>query len=192
MRCFPVKTSPKMSKEEMIQEALHFFYDKMGVEQCELGAEHIEEVRRVSAGRRKTNIKDEVIVIFTNIAMRDMVSTYAANLGEWRKENDRDDIVVGIRLEIPDHLSGVFRVLDRHGHQLRDEHGRGLKRRIKYDDVERTLVLDARLPGEDMDWHRIDYATALRKTKGGRFSSTSSMDGVSNSQPGTSAAGSHL
>lgn len=84
----------------------------------------------------------------------------------------------GLRLEIPDYLCGVFRVLERHAHQLKEKHAY-FKRSIKYDDINLSLVLDY-CCREGGNWQRISYNEAAELTRGrlgSARSSTSSYQG---------------
>ena len=74
---------------------------------------------------------------------------------------------------MPDHLCGVFRNLEKYGHALKMEHGQGFKRRIKYDDGQLSLYMDAILPGANQDWYRIFPEEAAANTRGRVGSSTS-------------------
>ena len=67
-------------------------------------------------------------------------------------------------MEIPVHLMPTFKMLERHGHQLRTRYGPELKRHIKYEDNEKSLVLDVKLPGEN-EWVRMTptFVKSLKK-----------------------------
>ena len=47
-----------------------------------------------------------------------------------------------------------FKLLERHGHSLQSRHGQELKCHIRFDDDERDLVLEVKLPGEE-SWTRL-------------------------------------
>ena len=51
-----------------------------------------------------------------------------------------------------------------HGGRLREMHGPGLKRAIKYDDKCQSLAMDIRLPGEDV-WTRLGAADMVALDK---------------------------
>lgn len=180
MRCFPVTGRTTAELEE---NAFQFFREKLDIPEEELTPGTITEIRRVAAGRRKKGaIKDEVLVTFSSIQLRDTFASYAPNLKEWREDNNAAANAAGIRLEIPDHLCGVFRNLERHGHALRQQFGVGFKRRTKYDDGLMTLYLDVLQPGPDQEWYRIDNDEAAASARS-RIASTDSNRSGSQSEP---------
>ena len=146
-------------------------------------------------GRKKRKIESEVIVRFTSVQVRDMVVSYAPNLRAWREQDGSGRAAAGLRLEIPDHLMAVFKTLEKYGHYLKDKYKDGLRRHIRYDDYNMTLVIDYALPGEDK-WARTDFETAREEMRGhppsaysfGRFSSSSAAD----MEARPSRGGSHL
>lgn len=136
-----------------------FFHDTLLIPGSDLDQEGIEDVRRVCTGRKKSSkIRDEVLVTFKDVQTRDMVYSYAPNLANYRD----DPTPPGIRLEIPEQLSGVFKVLERYGANLRQRSGPNLKRSIKFDDVSMSMQLDVLFPG-DKTWTRIPYHVALEE-----------------------------
>ena len=106
-------------------------------------------------GKRPEKIRDEVLVTFTNVRIRDMVASYASNLANYKKASSP----INFRLEIPDYLRGVFRTLESHGHSMRERFGPGFRRHIKYDDSKKTLVMDVCKPNETK-WIRVDHEFA--------------------------------
>ena len=112
--------------------------------------EDIEMIRQVK-NPTKSRIVDEVLIVFKTIAVRDSVARLAPNLA---KADSIGGVRPGIRLEIPRHLMPTFKMLERHGHQLRSRHGADLKRHIKFDDSARDLILDVKLPGEE-EWLKL-------------------------------------
>ena len=72
----------------------------------------------------------------------------------------------GIRLEIPQHLRTAFRLLETHGNAVKAAIGQSMKRSIRFDDVERSLVLSIKLSEHD-PWITIDVrqATEARRLK---------------------------
>ena len=66
----------------------------------------------------------------------------------------------GLRLEIPDELLSQFRILSRFGTRLRSRHGLGTKRHIKFDDMDGSLFMNIKLPGNEA-WSRVSVDTAM-------------------------------
>ena len=108
----------------------------------------IERADKLEQGRR-SKIHDEVRVMFSSSRERDLIQSYAFNLG---KSNGR----AGIRMELLEHLKGLFKLFEAHGASLRQRFP-GLKRAIKYDDAAQSICMDMRMPDKDC-WHRIGEA----------------------------------
>lgn len=179
IRCFPV---PGRTQDELWHNTEQFFLNVLAIPEGELPPGAVLDVSRVHVGRRKNAIGDEVVISFDNITSRDIVSSYAPNLADYRRNNGGK--AAGIRLEIPDHLRGVFRTLDRHGHTLKDRHGVGLRRNIKYNDTDMTLVMDACLP-DSSDWFRVSYEDAVSEHRQRSRTITSNLEDGSSPQPAT-------
>ena len=73
--------------------------------------------------------------------------------------NLKGNTTAGIRLDIPPHLHGVFKLLESHANRVRSNYKEGMKRSIKFNDVERSLSLDIKLP-HSTKWHRVEPALA--------------------------------
>ena len=149
----------------------------------------METITRVLPGRKKKKIESEVIVRFTSVQVRDMVVSYAPNLRNWREQDGSGRTAAGLRLEIPDHLMAVFKTLEKYGHYLKEKYKDGLRRHIRYDDYNMTLVIDYALPGKDK-WDRVDFETAREELRShppssftyNRSSSSSVADGESHAK----------
>ena len=87
-----------------------------------------------------------VMVTFREISQRDMIYRNAPNLSAHR--DSKGQPTAGIMMEIPDYLIGDFKLLQRHGHNLRAEYGDQFKRLIKLCDETKGLKLDVLFPGE--------------------------------------------
>ena len=96
---------------------------------------------------RRSRIKDEVVAVFETAADRDLVQSYAPNLKGAKG-------VAGIRLDIPEHLMSVFKLLETHANGIRSRYKEGVKRSIRFDDIDRSLYMDMKLSGSGI-WHRI-------------------------------------
>ena len=145
-------------------DALSFITEKLRVPRSYLSLDDIEEVRRVAQRRRKPKnggytdpVHDEVMVRLRSSALRDYVSGHVANLSSFVDDNGRP--TAGLRMEIPDHLRTQFQDLQSYGRALYKQHGTGFKRHVRFDDREKTLYMDIRLPGSD-DWLFVDHKMA--------------------------------
>ena len=152
LRCWPVIGA---TTKEMWQGADLFFRETMDLPLNAVAERDIEHIRRAMPGSRRARVQNEIIVVFKEVCVRDNVASYARNLG--RCIDERGFPTAGIRIEIPDFLTGVHQDLQKYGGHLRGLHGNGLKRNVKYDDPNLSLVLDVKLPDSE-DWMRLDWA----------------------------------
>ena len=155
LRLWPIGGS---SDEEIRAGAIRFLREKMRIDRADLQDEQIYRVRR-SKQPRNSRVKWEVIVTFDDKFARDTVSAHGRNLSDFI--NDQGQPTAGTRLDYPSHLGTTFRTLDWYGKEMRERHGRGTKRNMRFDDDEETLVLDVCLP-EDECWHRVTFDEARR------------------------------
>ena len=70
---------------------------------------------------RRGNVKNEVLVTFTNVSERDEVIAHAANLKD-------STVPAGVRLDIPSHLQSDFKILIQYGNEARAHFGGEVKR----------------------------------------------------------------
>ena len=146
----------------MRRNALSFLRENLSVPESEIGDDLIMDVRKIANRKRNAaTVQDEAIITFDSVQTRDIVASYASNLSTWRLNNK--GVNAGLRLEVPDHLCGVFRVLERHAHNLKSQNPY-FRRSIKYDDVELSLVLDycTEINGK---WERVNYGDAVERTR---------------------------
>ena len=90
----------------------------------------------------------EVLVVFVDLEVRDIVTSYARNLAG-RTAPDGSP-TAGLRLDVPVHLMGIFRLLENHGKALRDRYGPDFRRPIRFDDSARSLFLNNLLGQESV------------------------------------------
>ena len=103
--------------------------------------------------------KDEVLVIFKETETRDSVMGAASRLAGFVDPNGRP--TAGLRMEIPKKLQNVFATLFKYGQMLRRRHGQGTRRHVKFDDINQSLYLNVKLPGDET-WSRISTEVARR------------------------------
>ena len=130
-------------------------------EKLTLPTEFVEGLRGQVELKKPREIRgkkpNEYIVTFENREDRDAVRAAAPSLASFR-----DD--AGMKLHIPDHLQRSFRALMNLAFDLKKKHP-GLKRNVKFDDVNLDLYLDVQLKADD-EWQRIDPGQAVEATKG--------------------------
>ena len=104
-------------------------------------------------------VSDEVLVRFRSAALRDLVMGAASKLATFIDRDGR--ATAGMRMEVPPKLRQAFRVLFKYGSNLRARHGPGTRRHIKFCDIDHTLYLNVKLPGDE-SWSRVSLQVALR------------------------------
>ena len=93
--------------------------------------------------------QNQVLVTFATVRERDEVRARASNL----RGGDRS---TGCQLEPPDHLRAHYKAFQNLAFCLKKK-SPGLKRNIKFDDAEQTLVMDVKM---EEDWKTVHYTTA--------------------------------
>ena len=145
--------------EQQLMVALDdFVINKLKVPTGVLNKNDISFIRKVKTAR-KSKVRDELLVSFSSIEARDLVLSYARNLGNWIDEKGAP--LAGLRLEIPEKMIGDFKTLEQYGHALKEKHGAGFKRHIKMDDMTQELYLDVYLPRSEK-WVRVDLDLAKK------------------------------
>ena len=173
IRCTPIPPGNNMN--EFLRNTDNFLEQKLEIPQGELNPNSIVDVQRVP-GRKKNQNQHEAVITFDSVQTRDCVASYASNLAGYTGD---PALRPGLRLEIPDFLCGVFRVLERYAHILKCQNPTFFKRSIKYDDVNLSLVLDY-CTAQGAEWQRATYEEAAEQSRGrtrSTFSSTSSTNG---------------
>ena len=151
LRMWPVEGK---NDEELWNNTGKFITEILDV--SNVGPEDIQTVRRISAGRR-SRAHHLVLVRFNDVTARDCVYRNAPRLATHVSATGVP--TAGLMLEIPDHLLGSFKTLQRHGHRLRELHGPDFKRHVRLCDEERDIRLDAKFPG-DSEWQCITVELA--------------------------------
>ena len=98
---------------------------------------------------------------FESSAERDFYNSKVTNLADYRDEDGRPE--AGIRMDIPPFLMSTFKILNDHGHEIRNLHGRETKRYVKFDKERMSLILEVRLP-QSTQWIRISPEQARLTT----------------------------
>ena len=156
VRCWPVGGPVG----ELWGNTCDFFTNVLGIPTSCLPESSVETIRKISNPRsnRPSKITDEVLVVFRDVATRDMVFSYAPNLANYRTRSNPP----GIRLDFPDFLRGTFSTLERYGILMKSELGGNFRRSIKFDDSAMSLRIDVCFPG-DKKWTRIPLEIAAEE-----------------------------
>lgn len=155
IRLWPVIGSTKI---EIWRATGNFLKERLAIDSQEIKDEMIESIVRVQrpSGPSTTN---KVLVVFKENAPRDQVLGKSGKLAECIDKDGKP--TAGIRLEIPAYLQTDFRILFRYGQILRTRHGQGTRRHVKFDDVEGTIYLNVKLPG-DTTWSSVTTEMARK------------------------------
>ena len=102
-------------------------------------------IRRIPNNQRVSGgIKDEAMVEFPSVDLRDAVRAAAYNLAGQQ---------AGIRLEVPHHLMNNFKALNTAAYRIKQKFPL-CKRNVKFDDEINDLVLDFKTSDEDR-WRKV-------------------------------------
>lgn len=115
----------------------------------------IDDLGEVVISRTKNpgrGVTDECLVRFSTIQDRDFVQSKAPKLA-------RSTGKAGMRLEIPDHIHWVFKLLEKESWSI-SKRWPGAKRNIRFDDATRSFFLDVKVV--DGQWERI-YPAQVQK-----------------------------
>ena len=98
---------------------------------------------------------------FTDSDTRELILSYARSLAHYIDNENKP--TAGIRMQVSDYLEGTYKLLENHGFQIKAQHGMGTRRIIKFDLIEKSLMLFYKLPFEE-EWYRVtpDMAHAKR------------------------------
>ena len=115
----------------------------------------IDELGEVVISKTKNpgrGVTDECLVRFSTIQDRDFVQSKAPKLAKCSGK-------AGMRLEIPDHIHWVFKLLEKESWSI-SQRWPGAKRNIRFDDANRSFFLDVKVV--DGQWERI-YPAQVQK-----------------------------
>ena len=156
IRMWPIENSSSNTLWKGVGEFIH---TALGIPEDELGPEDIEDVVAIPEPEYAAgNLSKEALVTFFCPRKRDMLLTKSPNLASRIDSDGRP--TAGLRLEIPDELMKQFRILSRFGTRLRARHGLGTKRHIKFEDMDASLFMNIKLPGDDA-WSKVTVDTAI-------------------------------
>ena len=94
----------------------------------------------------------EALVTFQDYTERDYFFSKARNLASYR--NEEGNPTAGLRMDVAPYLLPVFKLLNNHGFEIKNAHGKETRRYIKFDEENLSLYLEVRLPGQSK-WTRI-------------------------------------
>ena len=153
LRMWPIKGDGPQMKTEVLK----FLATKLRMGEDVITDAEDCHIARVPANRNSV-IKNEVVVEFLTVDLRDLVRKSAFNLA--------GDKGSGIRLEVPHHLMKNFKALESASYKLKQKY-KGLKRNIKFDDERCDLVLEFKLH-DSGPWKRLhpDQAKEIQRADG--------------------------
>ena len=147
-RAWPIDGSDQAELRSSFKD---FAVDALQVPEDAFEATAIQEIIRVRTSPHNAIYK-EALITFGEIYDRDFFYGKARNLSEYRDSDGRP--TAGLRLDVPPFLLPTFKILNEHGYEIRSVHGQGTKRYIKFDEINLSLLLEVRLPGQ-VKWLKI-------------------------------------
>ena len=157
IRLWPIRGK---TEDELWHSAGIFLGTTLGLE-GKIDGKAIQSVKRVTIPSGP-GVTDEALVVFAEVVTRDQVMGSAARLAPFMDQSGR--ATAGMRMEVPPRLQQAFRVLFKYGQRLRARHGAGTRRHVKFCDLERSLYLNIKLPGDEA-WSRVSLSVAMRGIK---------------------------
>ena len=154
LRLWPILGS---TKDELWHSVGIFLGNNLGLE-GKLDRSSIESIKRVELPSGP-GVTHEALVCFKDVELRDVVMGTASKLAPYLNAEGR--ATAGMRMEVPPRLRQSFRVLFKYGQNLRARHGPGTRRHVKFNDMDRNLFLNVKLPGDEQ-WSRVSMEVALR------------------------------
>ena len=148
LRVWPIEGSDSKSMEESV---VGFFCQVLGAPRIgELGIKYVRRVRSAPRGIACM----EVLVEFTDDFARDDILSRGPMLADYRDHNNKPS--AGIRLDIPQHLLGVFKTLEAFGYALKRRHGAAFRKHIKFNEYARALYIQVGIKDQKSD-ERIEW-----------------------------------
>ena len=137
-----------------------FLLDTLGLGDDEV---HINKVISIVRTEAKGNFTyDEVLVGFSNAATGYTVIGRSNRLASCVDGNGNP--TARIIMDVPHPLLDISRTLISFGNSMLLKHGNGTKRHVKFDDMDRTLYLNIKLPGDNRwTWVSPDMARGSMK-----------------------------
>ena len=142
--------------EELWKSTGDFLHVLLGLKN--IGESDIEKLARPQFPSSFTT-KHEALIVFRTVEVRDSVVGQSSRLSS--RIDDQGKPTAGIRIEVPAALRPAFSTLFKFGQQLRKRHGEGTRRHVKFDDIERSLFLNVKLPG-DQSWSKVNLDLASK------------------------------
>ena len=168
LRLWPVHGT---TREEIWNSTKFFLKEKLKLEN-QVSESMIEDITRAEIPPGP-GVKLEVLVRMRSPEKRDLIMGASAGLAAFIDEAGKP--TAGIRIQVPTALQATFRVLFRYGQSLRTRHGPGTRRHVKFDDLNRTLYLNVKLPGDER-WSKVSFDMARRGMRARRDREDSELE----------------
>ena len=142
-RCWPIRGK---NDEEIGAELDLFFHNALQLTKEQIGKVSFKRVQ--SSGR----VYDEVKVEFEDSETRDLVASRGPKMKSFI--DDKGAPTAGMRMHIPNHLLPTFKLLNNYGYEMRKKFGPELRRYVKFDDINRSMLLQLKMPDADQ-WFEV-------------------------------------
>ena len=131
VRMWPIENANSKTLWKGVGEFLH---TALGIPESDIGPEDIEDVVAIPEHKYTAgNINKEALVTFFCPRKRDIVVSSSPNLSNLMENG------------VP---TAGLRLLSRFGTRLQARHGAGTKRHVKFDDMDGSLFMNIKLPGD--------------------------------------------
>ena len=134
-----------------------FLTEALYIEEAEIDALEITWIERTRVSPR-SSVYNEICVTFGDASTRDHIASKGQLLSHYIDEQKKP--MAGFRMDVPDFLAADYKILYDYGWRMRRAHGSDVRRYIKYDEPNYSLVLELRIPGNDV-WLKIPPRLAI-------------------------------
>ena len=153
LRIWPIEGTSERTLRDSLET---FMRDALKISSRDIENIPIQEIRRSRSSPNALTYL-ETIIVFEDTEDRDFVASRAVNLGGLVHQDGRPK--AGIRLDVPTFLLSTFKDLNGYAYNVRRIHGKKAKTHVKFDEANRSLILELRLPGSD-NWLKITPSKA--------------------------------
>ena len=144
--------------EKQISDNLRkFLIQALYIDESEIDGLGISWVERTRPSPRSA-VYDEICVSFADPKTRDHVASKGRFLSHYVDNENKP--TAGFRMDVPEFLAADYKVLYDYGWRMKRAHGTGVRRYIKYDEPNFSLILELRIPGNDV-WLKIPPRLAV-------------------------------
>ena len=117
-KCAKIHPIDGETDKELWHGLQEFIRSKLRIPTSEIAENDVVSVRRMRMGRNRGPV-GEVIVVFSDVDVRDRVCSYARNLAPFVDSSNKP--TAGVRMYVPTLLGGAHKALLQYGHSMRQK-----------------------------------------------------------------------